>query len=104
MRQKFRDLINREIEHQKSGQEGRIIAKMNSLEDQESIELLYEASKAGVQITLIVRGICSLRPGVPGLSENIQVMSIIGQFWSIPGFFISATAVMKSIISVPRIG
>lgn len=64
----------------KTGQETRIIAKLNSLVEQEIIDTLYSASQAGVEIELIVRGPCSLRPGVPGLSDNIQVRSIIGRF------------------------
>ncbi len=80
MRQHFAKLIKREIEHQKRGEQGRIIAKMNSMEDYEFIELLYDASKAGVQIDLIVRGFCCLRPGLAKVSENIRVISIIGRF------------------------
>lgn len=72
--------IQREAENAKQGKAARIIAKMNGLEEQGIIDALYEASQAGVKIDLIVRGICSLRPGVAGLSENITVTSIIGRF------------------------
>lgn len=80
MRKTFEKLIQREINHQKKHQNGRIVAKMNSLEDPQMIEWMYKASRAGVKIDLIVRGMCCLRPGVQGLSENIRVMSIIGRF------------------------
>jgi polyphosphate kinase len=80
MRQRFLELIEREVEHQKAGRGGHIIAKMNSLEDRQIIDALYAASAAGVEIDLIVRGICRLRPGVPGISETIRVISIVGRF------------------------
>jgi polyphosphate kinase len=72
--------IKREAKHAEQGKPARIIAKMNGLEERDIIESLYKASQAGVKIDLIVRGICSLRPGIKGLSENITVTSIIGRF------------------------
>ena len=72
--------IRNETQIAKQGGEGQITAKMNSLVDESIIEALYEASQAGVKIELIVRGACSLRPGVPGMSENIHVRSIVGRF------------------------
>ncbi|NJR65480.1 MAG: polyphosphate kinase 1, partial [Leptolyngbyaceae cyanobacterium CRU_2_3] len=80
LRDRMVALIQRETEHCKNGKPGRILAKMNSLVDPEIIRNLYEASQAGVQIDVIVRGVCCLRPGVPGVSENIRVLSIIGRF------------------------
>ncbi len=73
-------LIKREIEIHKSGGQGHLIFKVNSMVDRKMIQLLYQASQAGVKIDLFVRGICCLRPGVPGVSENIQVTSIVGRF------------------------
>ncbi len=80
LRGRFLDMIERETAYAKSGESAHIIAKMNSLCDPELIAALYEASAAGVQIELIVRGICSLKVGIPGISENIQVRSIVGSF------------------------
>lgn len=79
LREKMIELIRRETENAKKGNFARIIAKMNRLADVKIIRALYEASQAGVQIDLIVRGICMLRPQVPGLSENIRVRSIVGR-------------------------
>jgi len=80
MRPGFENLIEREIAHAKADRPARIIAKMNQLEDRGLSRMLYRASAAGVEVRLIVRGFCCLRPGVPGLSENIRVRSVIGRF------------------------
>lgn len=80
LRDKMNALIDREIKHQQAGRPARIVAKFNRLADKQIIDKLYEASRAGVQIELIVRGICILRPGVAGLSETITVRSIVGRF------------------------
>ena len=72
--------IHNEAEQAKGGGKGRIIAKMNALLEPEVISALYEASKAGVEIDLLVRGVCALKPGIPGISENIRVRSIVGRF------------------------
>jgi polyphosphate kinase len=77
LRERLTGLIRREIGH---GSRGRLIFKMNALEDKGMIELLYEASRAGVRVDLIVRGLCCLRPGIAGVSENIRVRSIVGRF------------------------
>ncbi len=80
LRQRFEALIRQEIEHHKAGRGGYMLFKMNSLVDKPMIRLLYEASQAGVKIDLIVRGMCCLRPGIAGLSENIRVISVVGRF------------------------
>ncbi len=80
LRGRFMDMIQREIAHAKNGEPAHIVAKMNSLCDEGLIAALYEASAAGVKIELIVRGICSLKVGIPGVSKNISVRSIVGTF------------------------
>ena len=80
LKDQFLSLIHREADHAKAGKPARIIAKMNALQSPEIINALYDASNEGVEIDLLVRGICCLRPGVPGLSERIRVVSVIGRF------------------------
>jgi polyphosphate kinase len=80
MRRTFVDLIHREVAHAEAGRGGRIVAKMNALDDLGILQELYVASQAGVEIDLIVRGHCRLRPGVPGYSERIRVSSILGRY------------------------
>jgi polyphosphate kinase len=80
LRQKVRELILREIQQTHRGGRGHLIFKMNALTDADSIRSLYQASQAGVHVDLIVRGMCTLRPGVTGLSENIRVRSVVGRF------------------------
>ncbi|MEO5859263.1 MAG: polyphosphate kinase 1 [Pyrinomonadaceae bacterium] len=79
LRDRMKELIGRETENAKAGKRARIIAKINRLADTEIVNKLYEASQAGVEIDLIIRGICTLRPGIPGLSENIRVRSVVGR-------------------------
>lgn len=80
MREQLLELIEREIQHVEAGREGKIILKMNSLQDPEMVEKLYKASNAGVTIDLIIRGVCSLVPGKKGWSENINAISIVDRF------------------------
>lgn len=80
LRPQLAELFEREIDHARAGRPARIIAKVNGVDHPEMIKQLYQASQAGVKIDLLVRGICSLRPGLPGVSENITVTSIVGRF------------------------
>jgi polyphosphate kinase len=80
LRSRILALIEREMEHQKQGRNGHLIFKMNALVDPPMIRALYRAAQAGVRVQLLVRGICCLRPGIPGVSENIEVISIVGRF------------------------
>jgi polyphosphate kinase len=80
LRDRLESLIQREIDHQVQGKRGHLILKMNALVDHKIIRLLYEASRAGVKIDLLVRGICCLKPGIPNISDQIQVTSVVGRF------------------------
>ena len=80
LRTRLSELISREAEHARAGRDARIIIKVNAITDDQMIRVLYKASQAGASIDLLVRGICSLRPGVPGVSDNIRVRSIVGRF------------------------
>jgi polyphosphate kinase len=80
LRDRLESLIRREIDHQIQGKRGHLVLKMNALVDHQIIRLLYQASQAGVKIDLLVRGICCLRPGIPSISDNIQVTSVVGRF------------------------
>jgi polyphosphate kinase len=80
MRQRFVEMVEREAAHAAAGAPARIVAKMNALVDPEIIQALFRASQAGVDVDLIVRGICCLRPGVPGVSDRVRVVSIVGRF------------------------
>ncbi len=80
LRARLAALIQREITHQQAGERGHLIIKLNSLVDREFIKLFYRASQAGVQVDLLVRGMCGLRPGLPGISNHIRVVSVVGRF------------------------
>lgn len=106
LRRELTRRVEREISHARAGRAARVAFKMNALEDLEFTKLLYEASQAGVKVDLIVRGICRLRPGIPGLSENVTVVSVIGRFLEHsrvfyfsndgdPDYFIGSADIMK---------
>jgi polyphosphate kinase len=80
LRTRLSELIVREAEHAKAGRRARMIFKLNAITDDQMVRVLYRASQAGVSVDLIVRGICCLRPGLPGVSDNIRVRSIVGRF------------------------
>src|SRR4029079_396467 len=80
LRGRLSELIMREAEHAREGRPARMIVKVNAITDDQMIRVLYRASQAGVPMDLIVRGICSLRPGIPGISDQIKVRSIVGRF------------------------
>jgi polyphosphate kinase len=92
LRERMIEMIRRETDNVKAGKEARIIVKVNSLTDDKIIAALYRASQAGVKIDLIIRGICTLRPGIEGLSENIRVISIVGRFLEHSRIFYFANA------------
>jgi polyphosphate kinase len=92
LRSKLIQLINREIKNAKAGKKAEIIFKLNNLVDEEMIQKLYAASNAGVTIRLIVRGICSLIPGIPGVSEQIQAISIVDKFLEHTRIFVFGNA------------
>jgi polyphosphate kinase len=92
LRERMIEMIRRETDNVKAGKEARIIVKVNSLTDDKIIAALYRASQAGVKIDLIIRGICTLRPGIEGLSENIRVFSIVGRFLEHSRIFYFANA------------
>ena len=105
LREHFVNCIRKEKEHASSGESARIIAKVNSLTDPAIIDELYSASQAGVQIDLIVRGMCSLSPGVPGVSERTRVISIIDRYLEHARiFYFHNRGDLRVLVFFPRIG
>ena len=100
LKQNVLRLIDEEIE---KGENGRIVMKMNSLTDVDFIDKISQASRAGVKVDLIVRGICCILPGVPGYTENIRVMSIVGRYLEHPRIFCFGTGAEQKYTSDQRI-
>ena len=98
LREGMMSMIQREIDHQKNGEQGNLIFKMNSLVDAPMIQALYQASMAGVKVDLIVRGMCCLRPGIPGISENIRVISVVGRFLEHSRIFYARNAGTEQVL------
>jgi polyphosphate kinase len=104
LRERLIAMIKRERKNKRAGKPARIIIKANSITDEDLINELYLASKDGVEIDLIIRGICSLRPGMKGMSENIRVRSIVGGSWNTAASFIlrtGAAMARRSISGAP---
>ena len=104
LRSMFLQRIERETENALAGKPSKITAKVNSLVDKDIIKALYRASQAGVKIDLIVRGICCLKPNIAGISDNINVLSIVGRFWNIVEYTTSRMMTLQRFILLVQIG